>query len=224
MANAVANDTIWKGPADLREFLVPIESLVEDPANINIHDERSYQDIAASYARYGQQRPVVAQPDGRVVRAGNGQLVAAKRLGWTHLAVVRSDLDGADLVGYAITDNQVARRAHLDQERLAAILHDCRSRPDPVAVPGFTNEEVAEILANARPQGGPDEETGERRDGGGRRSRMEPRDPLRTGVRLHRGAKALVCVAEVAQGSGRVRGRDGGRPDRPFPGGAGFNA
>ena len=65
----------------------------------------------------------------------------------------------------------------------------CRSRPDPVTIPGFTDKEVAEILANARPQGGPDEETGGGREGEAA-PRMEPCHPLPAGVRFHRAAGA----------------------------------
>lgn len=44
--------------------------------------------VAASLARFGQRKPVVAKADGTVI-AGNHTLQAARRLGWSHIAVVR---------------------------------------------------------------------------------------------------------------------------------------
>lgn len=91
---------VWKGPPELRPLLRPIAELREDPNNANTHDERSIAEIAQAYDRYNQQRPIVCDAAG-VVRAGNGQLAAARRLGWTHIAVVRSDLQGAELTAFS---------------------------------------------------------------------------------------------------------------------------
>jgi ParB-like chromosome segregation protein Spo0J len=142
-------EIVWHGPEALRPLLVPIAELHEDPANLNIHDEPSLAGIAASYARFGQQKTIAHR--GKVVRAGNGQLIAARRLGWTHIAAVESDLDGADLVAYGIADNQTARPAHLDEANLPRVLAELKEHdPDLTQALGFSHEELTRLLASAQ--------------------------------------------------------------------------
>jgi hypothetical protein len=137
---------VWKGPDSLRPLLVPIAELTEDPENVNRHCDRSIGGIAASYERSGQQKPVVGDA-GKVVRAGNGQLQAAHRLGWTHLAFVVSDLEGIDLRAFALADNRTAEFSSRDDVKVAELLESIRSEPDfPIAAVGYTDAEVDAIL------------------------------------------------------------------------------
>jgi|HubBroStandDraft_1064217.scaffolds.fasta_scaffold453076_2 ParB-like chromosome segregation protein Spo0J len=115
---------------------VAIESLSADPANARKHGQRNLEAIAASLRRFGQQKPIVVDSHG-VVRAGNGQLAAARALGWTHIRVVRSDLPATELTAFAITDNRTAELAEWDPEILAGLLAD----PELGDV-GFTDEEM----------------------------------------------------------------------------------
>jgi hypothetical protein len=136
----------WKGPDKLRTMLVPIVDLHEDPGNVNEHDDESVGRIAASYARYGQQKPVVADAN-RVIRAGNGQLRAALKLGWTHLAVVESDLSGVDLAAFALADNRTAQFSRLDDQRVAELCRSLQSEADfPIEATGYTPQEVDALL------------------------------------------------------------------------------
>jgi ParB-like chromosome segregation protein Spo0J len=142
---AVDPTIVWKGPDELRSQLVPIDELHEDPANVNQHPPRSIEAIAASYARFGQQRSILADGSG-VVRAGNGQLAAARRLGWTHMAVVRSDLRGAELTAYSIADNRISEFSSFDTEVLTATLRALQAEDFPIADVGFTDAELEELL------------------------------------------------------------------------------
>ena len=83
-----------------------------------------------------------------VVRAGNGQLAAARALGWTHIRVVRSDLPPTELTAFAIADNRTAELAEWDAEILAGLL----SNPELGDV-GFTDEEMKRF-ADAAGEGG----------------------------------------------------------------------
>ncbi|MGB0768495.1 MAG: hypothetical protein ACPGYV_12390 [Phycisphaeraceae bacterium] len=83
----------------------PIGGLVPDPENARTHSGRNIEVIAASLGKFGQQTPVVASREG-VVMKGSGTLAAARSLGWSHLAVVRTDLTGDKLRAYAIADNR----------------------------------------------------------------------------------------------------------------------
>ncbi len=120
-ASDVVSPTTWSGAAALRPLLVPVGSLCEDPANVRIHPDRNLAAIEASLRRFGQQVPLVVDAAG-VVRAGNGRLRAARALGWTHVAAIRSDLAPVDLVAYAIADNRTAELAEWDYTKLQATL------------------------------------------------------------------------------------------------------
>lgn len=89
----------------LRELATPVADLSADPVNARLHDERGLEAIKASLRRFGQQKPIVIDAAG-VVIAGNGTLEAARSLGWTHVAVARSNLAGVERTAYALADNR----------------------------------------------------------------------------------------------------------------------
>jgi ParB-like chromosome segregation protein Spo0J len=105
-------------------------------ANARKHGPRNLEAIAASLGRFGQQKPIVVDSRG-VVRAGNGQLAAARMLGWTHIRIVRSDLPATELTAFAIADNRTAELAEWDAEILAGLLADLE-----LGDVGFTDEEM----------------------------------------------------------------------------------
>ena len=98
--------------------MVPVADLLHDPANVRTHNAKNLDAVKASLSRFGQQKPIVVGADG-VVIAGNGTLAAAKSLGWKQVSVVRTDLNGADAVAYAIADNRTAELAEWDTDALA---------------------------------------------------------------------------------------------------------
>lgn len=112
---------------DLMPLVRPLDELTPDPRNARTHDERNVDAIAASYRDHGQRKPIVAQrkPDGRlVVRAGNGQLEAARKLGWDGIAVVVVDESDKDALAFALRDNRTAELATWDLEALGSSLRD----------------------------------------------------------------------------------------------------
>ena len=129
----------------LRTLAVPIESLSADPSNVNTHPDRSIDAIAASLKLFGQQKPIVADAKG-IVRAGNGTLEAARRLGWTHLAVNTTDLSGPDATAYSIADNRSASFAEWDEAGLLSMLKSLDEfTPDDL---GFNSDEISAMLAS----------------------------------------------------------------------------
>lgn len=120
-----------------------VQELSSDPANARKHSDRNIESIVASLRRFGQQKPIVVDRSG-VVRAGNGTLEAAKRLGWETIAVVESDLTGADMSAYAIADNRTAELAEWDDEILKATLQGLDDALREAA--GFDLSELDELL------------------------------------------------------------------------------
>lgn len=120
-----------------------VDLLHHDPSNVRKHDERNVKAIAASLQRFGQQKPIVVDSEG-IVRAGNGTLEAAKSLGWADIVAVRTDLESAEAVAYAIADNRTAELAEWDEEGLALQLDALDA--DLLGATGFDEGEVAALV------------------------------------------------------------------------------
>lgn len=102
---------------------VAIESIAKDPANVRNHSPRNIEAIKASLARFGQQKPIVIDADGKVL-AGNGTLQAAIDLGWKTIHVTRSSLQGTEATAFAIADNRTAELAEWDYPALTQVFED----------------------------------------------------------------------------------------------------
>lgn len=119
-----------------------IASLMLDPANVRTHDVRNLEAIKASLARFGQQKPIVVNAKGIIV-AGNGTMVAAKMLNWSSVEIVRTNLEGAEAIAYAIADNRTAELAEWDESALAAQLAALQIDDEELAnITGFTDTEI----------------------------------------------------------------------------------
>ena len=124
---------------------VPVDSLSADPANARKHPERNLETIVASLRRFGQQKPIVVDRNG-IVRAGNGTLEAARRLGWDTVAVVETDLNGVEATAYAIADNRTAELAEWDDDVLAATLNSLALEDGLLDAAGFDEDELEKLL------------------------------------------------------------------------------
>jgi ParB-like chromosome segregation protein Spo0J len=83
--------------------------------------------IMASYSEFGQVKPIVIKANGdgtSTVIAGNHQLEAAKRLGWTEIAAVELSGDDARAIAFALADNRTMELGHTDPELLNVMLAD----------------------------------------------------------------------------------------------------
>ena len=143
-----ATGAVFLYDAGMKVEAVKIEDLIPDQANARKHDERNISAIAASLQRFGQQKPIVVDSSG-VVRAGNGTLYAAQSLGWKKIDMVRSGLENAEAAAYAIADNRTAELAEWDTEVLASMLDQMDAEIQAAA--GFSEQEIAEIMAEIDP-------------------------------------------------------------------------
>ena len=100
---------------------VAIAELISDPNNVRKHNAKNIMAIKGSLAKFGQQKPIVVNAR-NIVIAGNGTLQAASQLGWTHINIVRSDLDGFDAAAFGIADNRTSELAEWDDEVLNSTL------------------------------------------------------------------------------------------------------
>lgn len=117
----------------IRTLARPIGEIKPDPRNARKHLSQSIEVIKASLTSFGQQKPIVVDPDGFVV-AGNGTLQAASELGWTHIAVVESNLTGAKRAAFALADNRSAELSEWDRDAVAGLIAEIDApQSDPLA-------------------------------------------------------------------------------------------
>jgi len=120
---------------------VPIDTVGPDPANVRLHSPENIDAIKRSLTRWDQQKPIVVTQDG-VIHAGSGTWQAACDLGWTHIEVRWSDLEGAEAAAYGVADNQSAILASWDEPGLAALLRSMQGDAELLAATGFGDAEV----------------------------------------------------------------------------------
>lgn len=84
--------------------------------------------IKASYARFGQRKPIVARKKGRSkvgeILAGNHQYQAAVALEWDEIAVLWVKDDDNDAKAFALADNRTHDLGYYDSDALAALMQD----------------------------------------------------------------------------------------------------
>lgn len=131
----------------LRPLAVPVEDLNFDDENARKHDDKNLQAIEDSFLQFGQRMPIVVQKTGMVVRAGNGRLMAARRIGWTHLAAVVTDDEDDMAVAFALADNRTAELAEWDSDALAAVLVQLSEADYNTESLGWSEEELEKITA-----------------------------------------------------------------------------
>jgi len=105
---------------DLLPLSKDINLFTPDPTNARSHNDKSYEVIANSLRQFQQRKPIVAQEkNGQlIVRAGNGTLEAAKRLGWTEIAAVIVNEDSVVATAYSLADNKTSEISEWDDDVL----------------------------------------------------------------------------------------------------------
>lgn len=101
----------------LQGLLHPLNTLKPAKANPRRGDVEA---IMKSYERFGQRKPIVVQKGTMEIVAGNHQYEAAKRLGWTSMAVVIVDDDAETRTAYSIADNRIGQLGEWNVEELVA--------------------------------------------------------------------------------------------------------
>ncbi|WBX86204.1 site-specific DNA-methyltransferase [Sphingosinicella microcystinivorans] len=134
---------------------VAIDSLKPYPHNPREHPERQLQMLEASIRAYGFNNPLLLAPDLSVI-AGHGRLLAARRLGMTHVpAIVLPHLDEAMQRAYRVADNQLALKGEWSFELLRQeVAFVMELDIEPLSL-GFETPEVDILLLG--PNGGADE-------------------------------------------------------------------
>ena len=128
---------------------VPISSLNLDPSNARLHGDLNLDAITASLVRFGQAEPLVVQAVTRRVIAGNGRLVAMKKLGWTECDIVELEVDDLKATALGIALNRTAELAEWDGPVLARLLDELRTEGALDGV-GYTTDDLDALIAEVQ--------------------------------------------------------------------------
>jgi len=128
---------------------VKVSDLTLDPNNARKHGEKDLAAIVASLEQFGQQTPIVVTSDNIVIK-GNGTLMAAMKLGWTHVEAIRTNLTGEQITAYAIADNRTSDLSEFDNEKLLELLQGLDDQA-LIDACGFDEAAMAVLMQEVNP-------------------------------------------------------------------------
>jgi len=129
---------------DLDNLKTPVDQLKHLEDNPRVGDVDA---VARSYDEFGQRKPIVATSDGTVI-GGNHQLAAAKKLGWSHIAVIVTDDNELTAKAFALADNRTAELGSYDNDLLSEMLAAVSSDPKLLAATSFKEEDLLNLSYN----------------------------------------------------------------------------
>lgn len=125
--------------------MMPIEQVVPYARNPR-KNEAAVAKVAASIREFGFRQPIVVDAD-RVVIVGHTRLLAARTLGLTEVPIhVAENLTPAQVRAYRLADNRTAQEAEWDMDLLALELQELDGANFDLALTGFGEEEILELL------------------------------------------------------------------------------
>jgi len=129
----------------LRSLATPIENLKALPGNPRKGDVDA---VAKSLERFGQRKPIVARKDDGTIIAGNHTWQAAKKLGWSEIAVAFVGDDDVTAKAYALADNRTVELGSYDEQALIDLIEEVHAVvPEFVRDAGWSDDAVAELVA-----------------------------------------------------------------------------
>lgn len=124
----------------------PIEKLIPYARNARTHSDKQLGQIAAAISEWGFTNPIIADAYGNVI-AGHGRLLAAQKLGRTHVPVrIVSDWPDAKKKAYILVDNKLALNAGWDDELLSLEIEELKEVDFDINLIGFEDFEIDEII------------------------------------------------------------------------------
>lgn len=133
----------WEGLAQLRPFIVPLATLHPHERNPR---KGNVQMISESLLKFGQMEPILVD-DGKAILAGNHRYLAARSIGWTHIAVLSAaDLPERTGLAYMVAANRSSDLASYDEDLLAEALRELSDEGELDGT-GWSQDEFDELYA-----------------------------------------------------------------------------
>jgi ParB-like chromosome segregation protein Spo0J len=124
-----------------------VETLIPYARNPRTHTDEQVAKIAASIVEYGWTNPILVDGENGII-AGHGRLAAARKLELTEVPVIElAHLSPTQKRAYVISDNRLALDAGWDDAMLALELAELSEAGYDLALTGFDNAEIEELLA-----------------------------------------------------------------------------
>jgi DNA modification methylase len=109
---------------DLKVEQLPVDELRLDPRNPRHHTDLQIGQIARSIQNFGFNVPVLIDGNKHVL-AGHGRVLAARKMGWRVVPVIRlTHLTPAQARAFGIADNRLAENSTWDDRLLGEIFRD----------------------------------------------------------------------------------------------------
>ena len=126
-----------------------VEDLIPYARNARTHSETQLAQIAGSIAEFGFVNPVLIGED-RVIIAGHGRLMAARKLGLSTVPTIKLDhLNENQRKALIIADNKIAENAGWDEEMLRLELQNLMDEDFNLDLLGFDETELDDLLTLA---------------------------------------------------------------------------
>lgn len=123
-----------------------LDELLPWARNARTHSDAQIAQIAASVREWGFTNPVLVDEHGGII-AGHGRVLAARKLELVDVpTIVLAGLTEAQKAAYVIADNRLALNAGWDLEMLGAELQRLDELEFDVALLGFDDKELDQIL------------------------------------------------------------------------------
>lgn len=95
--------------------LLSIKNVQPDPNNRNKHDKDQIEQLAKIIEYQGWRWPLVINKDTKILRAGHGRLLAAKKLKLKEVPVVYQEFKDTDQdYAFMVSDNAIGHQSELD--------------------------------------------------------------------------------------------------------------
>lgn len=131
-------------PDALRDHLVPIDSVKPWPDNPRRGDTGA---LAESLHANGQYRPAVVQAATGRICAGNHMWLAAKNLGWSHIAAIHVDLTDEEAKRILVADNRIGELGGYDERLLAGVLGELATTDLALEGTGYDQDALEDLVA-----------------------------------------------------------------------------
>lgn len=127
----------------------PIDRLQPYARNPRTHSDEQVDQLCRSMEEFGFTNPILVDDDDGII-AGHGRLAAARRLGLEEVpVVVLNGLTEDQRKAYIIADNKLPENAGWNEAQLSEILAELEQAEFDLSVIGFSDDELAELLAGA---------------------------------------------------------------------------
>jgi DNA modification methylase len=125
--------------------MVSVDTLIPYAKNARTHSDQQVAQIAGSIKEFGFNNPVLIDKDNSVI-AGHGRLMAARKLGYKEVPVVKLEhLTESQRKAYILADNRIALNSGWDTSMLSLELQELKDDID-LSLLGFDADELDAML------------------------------------------------------------------------------